>query len=176
MRFGGSTERSLSYSQIVNQGGQGNIIGRGLLTTRGGLDLETGQGIGSVHWHEGSVSCEVEVDVETGRVRVLEFESVCLCRSPGQPPSVPASNGGMCLFWSGAGALEEMSYDGGRVVNSNLGDYMIPSFEDIPWRLEVGLIEHEGAGTSMGCGETLFAADYGGHRQCRIQRRGSADS
>src|SRR4029077_8554324 len=69
----GSPNRSLSYGEIVVRSNQGNFIGRGSFSTRGGLDLETGQGIGSVHWHQGAIACEVEVDRDTGKVRVLEL-------------------------------------------------------------------------------------------------------
>ena len=69
----GSPTRSLAYGDIVLRSNQGTLIGRGAFATRGGLDLETGQGIGSVHWHQGAVTCEVEVDSETGRIRVLQL-------------------------------------------------------------------------------------------------------
>jgi CO/xanthine dehydrogenase Mo-binding subunit len=44
--------------------------------------------------------------------------------------------------------------DNGQVVNKNLGDYMIPSFEDGPQELRVTLLEQEGAGEIHGIGET----------------------
>ena len=65
----GSPGRSLGYGEIVLRSNQGNLIGNGAFSTRGGLDLQTGQGIGSVHWHQGAIACEVVVDVETGKSR-----------------------------------------------------------------------------------------------------------
>ncbi len=72
----GSPSRSLSYGEIALRSNQGNLIGRGAFSTRGGLDLETGQGIGSVHWHQGAIGCEVEVDIETGKITVLRLTPV----------------------------------------------------------------------------------------------------
>ena len=65
----GSPSRSISYGEVALRSNQGNLIGRGAFSTRGGLDLETGQGIGSVHWHQGAIGCELEVDIETGKIK-----------------------------------------------------------------------------------------------------------
>ena len=40
----GTPDRSLSYGEIALRSNQANLIGRGAFSTRGGLDLETGQG------------------------------------------------------------------------------------------------------------------------------------
>jgi CO/xanthine dehydrogenase Mo-binding subunit len=72
----GSPSRSLGYGEITLRSNQGNLIGTGAFSTRGGLDLENGQGIGSVHWHQGAIGCEVEVDVETGKIKVLQLAPV----------------------------------------------------------------------------------------------------
>ena len=62
---------------------------------------------------------------------------------------------GSTFFGLGQALFEEMMYDdNGQVVNKNLGDYMIPSFEDCPRELNVTLLEHEGAGEIHGIGET----------------------
>ena len=37
------------------------------------MDFETGQGYGSAEWHPAVVICEVEVDTETGRVKVTRL-------------------------------------------------------------------------------------------------------
>jgi len=53
--------------------------------------------------------------------------------------------------------FEEMSYgDRGQLLNANLGDYNIPSFEDIPWKLNPIALEHDGSKDIHGIGETLL--------------------
>src|SRR5690606_906426 len=65
----GSPDRALEYGDIVRRSRSGNLIGTSTFRTEGGLDPETGQGIGSVHWHQAAGAAEVEVDLETGKVR-----------------------------------------------------------------------------------------------------------
>lgn len=151
----GVPERSLGYAEILRRARRGNLIGEGAFTTEGGLDLETGQGIGSVHWHQAAAACEVEVDTETGKVTVLKFHPSVFAGRVVNPRLCELQTEGSTFFGLGQALFEEMMYDdNGQVVNKNLGDYMIPSFEDCPRELNVTLLEHEGAGEIHGIGET----------------------
>jgi CO/xanthine dehydrogenase Mo-binding subunit len=153
----GSRQLSLSYGEITRLSNQGSLFGRGAFTTRGGLDLQTGQGIGSVHWHQGAIGCEVEVDIETGKIKVL-----CLS------PSVFAGrvvNSRLCelqlqgcaIFGLGQTLFEEMTYgDHGQLINANLSDYNIPSFTDIPNEICASALEHTDSEDLHGIGETLL--------------------
>jgi CO/xanthine dehydrogenase Mo-binding subunit len=153
----GSPRRSLSYGEIVLRSSQGNIIGCGAFTTRGGLDLETGQGIGSVHWHQGAIACEVEVDAETGKVRVLQLTPSVFAGRVVNPRLCELQLEGSAIFGFGQALLEEMVYDEhGQLLNANLGDYNVPSFEDIPEKLSSRALEHTGSEELHGIGETLL--------------------
>ena len=96
----GTPKRSLTYGEIALRSNQFNLIGRGTFTTRGGLDLETGQGIGSVHWHQGAIGCEVEVDVETGKIKVLHLSPRDLRRLRRQSALVRVTTGRLRHLWS----------------------------------------------------------------------------
>jgi CO/xanthine dehydrogenase Mo-binding subunit len=153
----GSSGRSLSYGEIVRRSNQGNLIGRGAFSTRGGLDLETGQGIGSVHWHQGAIGCEVEVDVETGKIKVLCLSPTVFAGRIVNPRLCELQLEGCAVFGFGQALFEEMSYDDrGQLLNTNLGDYNIPSFDDIPWKLYPTALEHDGSEDLHGVGETLL--------------------
>jgi CO/xanthine dehydrogenase Mo-binding subunit len=153
----GSPGRALRYNEIVLRSGQGSLIGRGAFTTRGGLDLETGQGIGSVHWHQGAIACEVEVDIESGKVKVLDLNPSVFAGRVVNPRLCELQLEGSAFFGVGQALFEEMVYDeNGQLLNRNLGDYTIPSFEDIPANLKPGLLEAEGANEIHGVGETLL--------------------
>lgn len=153
----GSSDRSLSYGEIVRRSNQGNLIGRGAFSTRGGLDLDTGQGIGSVHWHQGAIGCEVEVDVETGKIKVLCLSPSVFAGRVVNPSLCELQLEGCAVFGFGQALFEEMSYgDHGQLLNANLGDYNIPSFEDIPWKLNPIALEHAGSEDLHGIGETLL--------------------
>jgi CO/xanthine dehydrogenase Mo-binding subunit len=153
----GSPDRALRYNEIVMRSGQGSLIGRGAFTTSGGLDLETGQGIGSVHWHQGAIACEVEVDIESGKVKVLDLNPSVFAGRVVNPRLCELQLEGSAFFGIGQALFEEMVYDdNGQLLNRNLGDYTIPSFADIPESLKLGLLETEGANEIHGVGETLL--------------------
>ncbi|HEX9661508.1 MAG TPA: xanthine dehydrogenase family protein molybdopterin-binding subunit [Candidatus Binatia bacterium] len=153
----GTPKRSLSYGEIALRSSQFNLIGRGAFTTRGGLDLETGQGIGSVHWHQGAIGCEVEVDVETGKVKVLHLSPRVFAGRVVNPRLCALQLEGCAIFGLGQGLFEEMSYgDNGQLINTNLADYNIPSFEDIPQTVKSAMLEHAGSEDIHGVGETLL--------------------
>src|SRR5262249_27790244 len=61
---------------------------------------------------------------------------------------------GNVAFGIGQALMEEMVVESGQVVNPNLGDYMIPSFDDLPARLYTTLLEDpRGEGEIHGLGE-----------------------
>jgi CO/xanthine dehydrogenase Mo-binding subunit len=152
----GTPERVLPYGAIAMRSNQANLIGRGSFTTRGGLDLETGQGIGSVHWHQGAIGCEVEVDAETGKITVLRLNPSVFAGRVVNPRLCELQLEGCAIFGLGQALFEEMAYgDHGQLLNTNLGDYNIPSFADIPWRTTFSALEH-GSEELHGIGETLL--------------------
>jgi CO/xanthine dehydrogenase Mo-binding subunit len=153
----GTPGQSLGYGEIAMRSNQGNLIGRGAFATRGGLDLETGQGIGSVHWHQGAIGCEVEVDMETGKVRVLRLSPFVFAGRVVNPRLCELQLAGCAIFGLGQALFEEMAYDDrGQLLNANLGDYNVPSFEDIPIKLNPRALEHDDSAELHGIGETLL--------------------
>jgi len=148
------SSQSLSYTDVIRKARVGNILGHGTFATTGGLDPENGQGIGSVHWHHAAAGCEVEVDTDTGKVDILRFHSCCFAGRVVNPRLCELQIEGSTLFGVGQSLFEEMIYDGGQLINANLSDYMIPSFEDVPARLTVSAVSHSGVGEVHGIGET----------------------
>ncbi|HEX6511223.1 MAG TPA: xanthine dehydrogenase family protein molybdopterin-binding subunit [Chloroflexota bacterium] len=148
------SSRSLSYVDVIRKSRVGNILGNGTFATTGGLDPETGQGIGSVHWHHAAGACEVEVDTDTGKVDILRFHSSCFAGRVVNPRLCELQIEGSTLFGVGQSLFEEMLYDDGQLTNPNLSDYMVPSFEDVPASLTVSAVEHPSAGEVHGIGET----------------------
>jgi CO/xanthine dehydrogenase Mo-binding subunit len=61
------------------------------------------------------------------------------------------------VFGFGQALFEEMSYgEHGQLLNANLGDYNIPSFEDIPKTVNPHALEQAGSEDLHGIGETLL--------------------
>ena len=153
----GTPNRFLPYGAVAMRSQQANLIGRGAFTTRGGLDLEAGQGIGSVHWHQGAIGCEVEVDMETGKVKVLRLSPSVFAGRVVNPRLCELQLEGCAIFGLGQALFEEMVYaERGQLLNSNLGDYNIPSFEDIAPLINASALEHPGSNELHGIGETLL--------------------
>jgi CO/xanthine dehydrogenase Mo-binding subunit len=149
----GAPERSLDLGQIVRQSRSGNILGHGTFSSKGGLDPETGQGIGSVHWHQGAGSAEVEVDLETGRVEVLRYHASVYAGRVINPVQAQLQTEGSVAFGVGHALFEEMILDGGQLQNGNLGDYMIVGFRDLP-PVGISVVEHLESNEIHGLGET----------------------
>ncbi len=153
----GAPNRFLPYGAVAMRSLQANLIGRGAFTTRGGLELETGQGIGSVHWHQGAIGCEVEVDIETGKVKVLRLSPSVFAGRVVNPRLCELQLEGCAIFGLGQALFEEMIYaDRGQLLNSNLADYNIPSFADIAPVINTSALEHAGSDELHGIGETLL--------------------
>jgi CO/xanthine dehydrogenase Mo-binding subunit len=147
--------RACSYGELLRRSRRGNLVGQGELVTEGGLDLWTGQGTGSVHWHHGVSGCEVEVDTETGVVEVLRVVAAVYAGRVVNPRLCELQVEGSTIFAVGLSRFEEIVYDGGQVANANLSEYRIPSIEDVPGDLVVKLVEHPG-GEVHGIGETAL--------------------
>lgn len=135
----------LAYADVLRWNEIESIDAAGEAETRGGLDPETGQGIASPHWHQGAGACEVEVDTETGKVRVLRYHAASFAGRVVNPALARLQNDGNVIFGLGPALMEEMVVDNGQVINANLSDYMIPSFLDVPSELESTALEAEGS-------------------------------
>jgi len=131
------------YRAVMGRGRFGNLIGTGSFITDGGLDLETGQGIGSVHWHTGVSGVEVEVDRDTGHVAVTRVVSTLFAGRVINPRMSELQVEGSTCFGLGQALMEEIVFDDGRVANPNLSDYLIPAFRDLPPTIEAVFLEHD---------------------------------
>jgi CO/xanthine dehydrogenase Mo-binding subunit len=99
----------------------------------------------------------VEVDVETGKISVLRLTPVVFAGRVVNPRLCELQLDGCALFGLGQALFEEMIYnDSGQLINPNLGDYNIPSFADIPWKVDSCALEQPGSEELHGIGETLL--------------------
>jgi CO/xanthine dehydrogenase Mo-binding subunit len=142
----------------VRRARAGNLLGTAVFATEGGLDPETGQGIGSVHWHQAAGAAEVEVDLETGRVDVLRYHAGVYAGRVVNRVAAELQTEGNVAFGVGQALFESMIFDGAQLQNGNLGDYMITSTEDMPERLSVLVLEDPRKNEIHGVGETSLPA------------------
>jgi CO/xanthine dehydrogenase Mo-binding subunit len=83
-------------------------------------------------WMIGGTGAEVEVDTETGHVRILRLVSVADCGTPINPEIAHGQLSGGAIMALGATLFECMQLDGGQVLNASLADYGLPGMRDVP--------------------------------------------
>ena len=84
-------------------------------------------------WMVGATGVELEVDTETGRVRVSRMVNVADVGTPINPRIVETQLSGAALMQLGFTLLEKMEFDGrGQLRNASLAEYRIPGMLDVP--------------------------------------------
>jgi aerobic carbon-monoxide dehydrogenase large subunit len=81
----------------------------------------------------GAQACAVEVDAETGRVRILRYLAVHDCGRAINPMIVDGQIHGGLAGGIGTALMEDVIYDAeGQLLTGSLMDYAIPSAADLP--------------------------------------------
>jgi CO/xanthine dehydrogenase Mo-binding subunit len=158
VRATGSPDRAIEFGALVRGARAGNLLADGTFQTEGGLDPQTGQGIAAPHWHQAAGAAEVEVDLETGKVEVLQYHGAVYAGRILNPVQCELQTEGNVAFGVGQALFESMVFDGGQLQNGNLGDYMISSGKDMPAALSVSILENLAKGEIHGVGETSLPA------------------
>ncbi len=83
-------------------------------------------------WMVGATGADVEVDLETGHVRVTRLVNVADAGKLLNPRIVETQIFGAALMQLGFTLFEEMTFDAGQVTNASLADYKIPGMLDVP--------------------------------------------
>jgi CO/xanthine dehydrogenase Mo-binding subunit len=121
------------------------------------LDPETGQGPRAVvHFTTGAQAVEVEVDTETGDVRVLKIVSAFDVGRAINPEMVRTQMEGGAVQGMSTAMLEGIIMDHGVPRNANLTDYRIATAVDAPLETENIIIEvpeEDGPFGARGIGE-----------------------
>jgi CO/xanthine dehydrogenase Mo-binding subunit len=129
---------ALSLGVFNEEGGLygGPIVGYGVFCVEDGtfLDKETGQGRKpSAFWMFAAMIAEVEVDTETGNIRVVRMVSANDLGNPINPKMVDGQIVGGAIQGLGSALYEEVLIsEEGKVMNANMHDYKMPTIGDIP--------------------------------------------
>jgi CO/xanthine dehydrogenase Mo-binding subunit len=92
-------------------------------------------------WMVAGSGVELEVDTETGHVRVTRLINVADVGKPINPRIVETQLSGGSLMQLGFSLFEKMHIDGGQVTNASLADYKIPGIQDVPLVMENEMVE-----------------------------------
>ena len=87
----------------------------------------------TVTWAFGAHACAIEVDVETGALRLLRYAAVHDCGRPLNPMVVEGQLHGGIVQGIGAALAEELIYDGnGQLLTGSLMEYGVPRADQVP--------------------------------------------
>jgi CO/xanthine dehydrogenase Mo-binding subunit len=112
-------------------------------------------------WMVGGAGAEVEVDSETGCVRILRLVNVIDCGKRINPRIVESQISGAALMQLGFTLFEKMHLDAGQVTNASLADYKIPGIRDVPLQMvneAIDAYQHNGPFGAKGAGESATLA------------------
>jgi CO/xanthine dehydrogenase Mo-binding subunit len=109
------------------------------------------------YWMPGGTGAEIEIDTETGQLRVTRLINVADAGTPINPRLVDTQLSGGAIMQLGFTLTEEMMFRDGQLINPSLADYKIPGFRDLPLVIEneaVAAREHGGPFGAKGVGES----------------------
>jgi CO/xanthine dehydrogenase Mo-binding subunit len=138
----------------------GNIIGVGsYMPSYTPPDYATGLTSNATpFWMVGGTGVEVEVDTETGQIRVLRMVNVVDAGTPINPKIVSSQISGAAIMQLGFTLSEWMLLDEtGQVRNASLAEYKIPGIRDIPADMtndSVTAVQGNGPFGAKGVGES----------------------
>jgi CO/xanthine dehydrogenase Mo-binding subunit len=126
-------EQRLSFREIMQrhfQDTEGEIWGRGFFKVPKDGNIPLGSP--SPFWEIGFGAAEVEVDADTGEVKVLRYVSLTDAGKMINPLQCHAQDEGAAVFGLGQALFEDLAYRDGQLVNGSLVDYRLPRFTDLP--------------------------------------------
>ena len=137
----------------------GNVVGTGsFIPEYTPPDYETGQSDDvTPFWMVGATGAEVEVDMETGRVRVERLVNVADAGTPINPRIVETQLSGAAIMQLGFTLGEKLEFKDGVCTNVSLANYRIPGLLDMTGTIEnevVDSAEHSGPFGAKGVGES----------------------
>lgn len=143
--------QSLDYAHVIRTWWgrpAGEVIGRGYVRTLG---------LSPAFWEIGMGGVEVEVDRETGVVRLRSYTALADVGRAINPQQCEAQDVGAMVMALGHTLFEEMVYsDSGSLLNPTMLEYRVPLASDLPDMVETVLVENgDGSGPwgAKGMGE-----------------------
>ncbi len=123
-----------SCKKCTGEGIAGPIIGRGSFvpTNMTNLDPETGQGNPGLFYCFGATAVEVEVDPETGVIKILQLAASIDAGKAVNPQLCTVQLHGGTIMGLSTALFEEVRFDKGVMLNNNFTDYKIASIDNTP--------------------------------------------
>ncbi|HXG51706.1 MAG TPA: xanthine dehydrogenase family protein molybdopterin-binding subunit [candidate division Zixibacteria bacterium] len=155
IRVKGTPTKSVSLAAVVTAAHNviGEVIGRGYFDNKAMEAAEKERGSSQPFTTH---ACIVEVDPETGKVKILRYVAVHDIGFPIHPAAVEGQIEGAAAMGIGQALCEQVVFDeNGRTLNPSFVDYLMPTINMMP-RIETVLVPgYPGAGPygAKGAGE-----------------------
>ena len=141
----GEKSKSISLGDVVRSccRGKKSILGKGVVEGKKAWAGQSGSNEKTQldpGWPFGAQAVEVEVEEETGSVKVLRVVSAHDLGKAINPQAVAGQIEGGVVMGMGYALFEELCFDEGRITNASLGDYKVPTPKETP-RIQSVIIE-----------------------------------
>jgi CO/xanthine dehydrogenase Mo-binding subunit len=153
----GAAERALAQWQNEERPAIGEFKYLAPSTTP--FDEDTGHSMPNLAYGYAAQAVEVEVDVETGTVRVLRVVSANDVGKAINPQTVQGQVEGAVVQAQGWALTEDLKVQEGHIQNPYLSTYLIPTIVDVPDRIDSVILEipdPRGPWGARGMGEMPF--------------------
>jgi len=153
-------ESQLDYAEVMFKrfGMQGGtLVGEGQVKTA--TKDEFGEKSTSAFWFLAAGAAEVEVDIDTGKFKLLKYASAVDVGKALNPLGCRQQLVGAAITGMGQAMFEEIAYDNGQLINPNLVDYVLPSLGDMPPMIDsiaVEVPDRNGPFGAKGIGESAL--------------------
>lgn len=153
-------EAQLDYAEVMFKrfGMQGGtLVGEGQVKTS--VKNEFGEKSTSAFWFLAAGAAEVEVDIDTGKFKLIKYVSAVDVGKALNPLGCRQQLNGAAITGMGQAMFEEIAYDNGQLINPNLVDYVLPSLGDMPAVIDsiaVEVPDRNGPFGAKGIGESAL--------------------
>jgi CO/xanthine dehydrogenase Mo-binding subunit len=153
-------ETVLDYAEVMFKrfGMQGGtLVGDGQVKTS--MKDEYGEKTTSAFWFVAAGAAEVEVDCDTGKIKLLKYATAVDVGKAINPLGCRQQLSGAAITGIGQAMFEEIGYDNGQLINPNLIDYVLPALGDMPELIDPICIERphkDGPFGAKGIGESAL--------------------
>ncbi len=131
VKLGRLNEKPMHLAEVFKA--CGNLRAEGYFRTPATRpDADTGYGNYAAAYCFGAQGCEVEVDPNTGKVKILNFVAAQDVGRPINPNALRGQIVGGIMQGVGLALFEEMVFEDGRPVTTSYLDYKVPRFDDMP--------------------------------------------
>ena len=135
-------ENSFTFAEVVKLAG-GNAVVKAIGAHSTPPTAKESAFAGMDHWAPSAGAIEIEIDRETGELRVLKFAVIADAGRALHYSSAKSQVEGGAVMGFGHALYEEVVYENGQLMNGDPFQYRLPVMEDLPAEFYADMLENE---------------------------------